>query len=148
MRKIYCVLRSSNASYGITYRDMIDEWTGRDDMGNINIEDLQPGMVLSGDVKDRSGLMILASGTEIADKHIKIFKSWGITEADVGGIEQDDLTTAVTARIDPALRQAAEIEADHLFRHNQRNHPVVDRLYHLFILRHARRHSGNDEHVS
>ncbi len=117
-------------------------------MGNINIEDLQPGMKLSRDVKDRSGMVVLASGTEIADKHIKIFKSWGITEADVEGIEQDDLTTAFTARIDPALRQAAETEADHLFRHNQRNHPVVDRLYHLFILRHVQRQSRNDDHVS
>lgn len=117
-------------------------------MGKINIEDLQPGMVLSGDVKDRSGTVILASGKEIADQHIHIFKSWGITGADVEGIDQDDLTTAVAARIDPALRQAAETEANDLFRHNHRNHPVVNRLYHLFVVRHVQRHSGNDDHVS
>ena len=84
---------------------------------------------------------------EIGGNHIKIFKSWGITEADVAGIDQEDLTTAVTLRVDPALRQAAGTEADHLYRYNQRNHPIADRLDHLFILRHVRQHSGNDEPV-
>lgn len=108
-------------------------------MGNINIEDLQPGMVLSTDVKDHSGRVILSAGAEIIEKHLRIFKSWGITEADVKGIEQDDLTTVASARIDPALLAAAEAEADELFRFNRRNHPVVERLYHLFITRHVQR---------
>lgn len=106
-------------------------------MGIINIEDVEADMVLARDVKDRSGTIILAAGAEIKAKHIRIFKSWGITEADVKGVEQEDLTTAATARIDPALLKEVETEADDLFRHNDRNHPAVDRLYHLFIRRHA-----------
>ncbi len=69
-------------------------------MGIINIEDVEAGMVLAGDVKDRSGTIILAA------------------------------------------------EADDLFRHNDRNHPAIDRLYHLFVRRHARLRSGDDQNGS
>ncbi len=106
-------------------------------MGIINIEDLEAGMLLAGDVKDRSGTVVLAAGADVKAKHIRIFKAWGITEADVKGVEQEDLTTAATVRIDPALFREVETEADDLFRHNDRNHPAVDRLYHLFVRRHA-----------
>lgn len=80
-------------------------------MGKIALEDLQPGMVLARDVKDFSGRMILSTGMEITGKHLGIFRAWGITEADVAGVEQEDLATAATARIDPVLRRRAEAEA-------------------------------------
>lgn len=48
-------------------------------MGNINIEDLQPGLVLSGDVKDRSGTVILASGTPPLPRHGQILQRCEIT---------------------------------------------------------------------
>jgi len=116
-------------------------------MGKIALEDLQPGMVLARDVKDFSGRVILSTGMEITGKHLGIFRAWGITEADVAGVEQEDLATAVTARIDPELRRRAEAEADTLFRHCPRNNPVMDRLYHLFVLRKVRQLSREESHA-
>ena len=40
-------------------------------------------MVLTGDAKDLIGLVLLKSGAKITEKHLKTFKSWGMTGAAV-----------------------------------------------------------------
>ena len=52
-------------------------------MAIIPIDLLEAGMVLKADVRDRSGRLILPSGAELAEKQIRIFRTWGVTEADI-----------------------------------------------------------------
>ncbi|NIR49773.1 MAG: hypothetical protein GWN61_23425 [candidate division Zixibacteria bacterium] len=49
-------------------------------MKTLRLEEVSPGMVLARDVKGRFGRGILATGNIITEKHIFIFKSWGVTE--------------------------------------------------------------------
>ena len=54
-------------------------------MGLVGIEDLKPGMILEHSVKNNQGVLLLEAGVKISKKNIRIFKSWGVTEATVKG---------------------------------------------------------------
>jgi len=54
-------------------------------MGLVGVEDLKPGMILEHSVRNNQGVLLLETGARITKKNIRIFKSWGVTEATVKG---------------------------------------------------------------
>lgn len=117
-------------------------------MGIINLKDMQPGMILDADVKDYNGRVMLSAGSKLTENHLKIFTMWGITEADIRGIEKEDVAVKAVAQIDPLLLQEAEAQGRELFRHTDPEHPFIKELLRLFTLRMVRRKSEGDNHVS
>jgi hypothetical protein len=108
-------------------------------MGNIGLTDVQPGMVLRGDVVATGDRLLLKAGTELTGDHIRIFWMWGVVEIDVEGICQEDLTAKAAAELAPSDLAAVEARVQALFRHNDRRHPVIDDLVRLTRLRLIRR---------
>jgi len=104
-------------------------------VGTINIENIEPGMVLAGDAKARNGRVLLRAGKTITEKHIETFKAWGVTEADVEGITKEDLAASAAAQADPKLFEKAERMTRARFRHTDPNHPFVDELQRLCTFR-------------
>lgn len=51
----------------------------------VTLENIEPGMVLAANLVDKSGRLLLGKGVEIQDKHILIFRTWGIIEANILG---------------------------------------------------------------
>jgi hypothetical protein len=107
-------------------------------MGTVNISGLEPGMVITVDVKDRLGRVLLGAGKEITDRHIRLFKMWGVTEAEVQGVEQDDVAARTAATFDPEQVQAAEQMTRELFEHAGQDHPAIKELARLATLRRMR----------
>jgi hypothetical protein len=107
-------------------------------MGTVNISGLEPGMVITVDVKDRLGRVLLGAGKEITEKHIRLFKMWGVTEAEVKGVAQDDVAAREAAAFDPEQVQAAEQMTRDLFVHAGQEHPAMKELARLAILRRMR----------
>jgi hypothetical protein len=105
------------------------------EMGIINLEDIRPGMILGCDLKDRGGRVLLSAAIEITEKHLRIFKMWGITEADIQGVEKEEIISKATEEIDPALLHGAEAQAGHFFLHTDRQHPFMHELFRLVTLR-------------
>ena len=68
-------------------------------MGKVNLENLKPGMILAAKVTERGGRVLLGAGMELTEKHISIFRKWGITEADVQNISQEEAAATVTAQL-------------------------------------------------
>jgi hypothetical protein len=99
-------------------------------MGILTLDRLAAGMKLAADVKDRTGRVILAAGSEVNEKHLRIFRMWGISQADVQGMEQHPATMAPPAA-DADILQEAELRVRELFRHAERSHPAVEELYRL-----------------
>lgn len=95
-------------------------------------------MVLAGDAKDLNGRVLMKSGAKITEKHIKILKSWGITEADVQKATKRDIEDADSKDLDPELLEKAETEVTRFFSHADRSHPAVKELFYLCILRKAK----------
>ena len=54
-------------------------------MIHVDIEDLEPGMILERPVRNSQGVLLLQAGTRITKKSIRIFKSWGVTGVTIKG---------------------------------------------------------------
>ncbi len=77
-------------------------------VGRIKASDLAPGMVLAGDLYSRQGRMLLPQGAVIEDKHLRILKIWGVTEAEVAGLAADASPPAPFLDISPEAFQLAD----------------------------------------
>lgn len=92
-------------------------------------------MVLASDVHDRSGRMLLGAGAELTQKHLVIFRTWGVLEADIAGLGDDEAAEQIPADVDPQELVAAELALAPLFRQTNREHPAIVELMRLAALR-------------
>jgi hypothetical protein len=104
-------------------------------VGLINLEDLQVGMVLAADAAARNGRVLLRAGTTITEKHLHIFRAWGVTEADVEGVTRQDVVAEAQAQIDPQALERAQSLVRERFRHANAAHPFMAELRRLCLLR-------------
>jgi hypothetical protein len=106
-------------------------------LGKLLTDNLLPGMILGADVRDRSGRLLLGSGTELSERHLFILRTWGVVEVEIAGAEEevDDQNSAET--IDPSLWAAIERKIAPLFTHADINHPAIKELMRMRILREA-----------
>lgn len=103
---------------------------------------MEPGLTLQSDVKDRSGRMLLRSGAVIEPKHLKIFRTWGITEVEVtgsGGTDTSEVKQDPLKQLDKNLLEAATQQAEKLFYHCDCSHPAISALFNQAVLRLAMR---------
>ncbi len=108
----------------------------------VTTDNLTPGMVLAGDVNALTGRLLLGAGAELTDKHIYVFRTWGVVEADIAGMQDSDDSPASINMIAPEIWKKAEAEIMPLFRHADLSHPGMQELLQLGILRkvqHVRR---------
>ena len=102
-------------------------------MGMIPIDDLTPGMVLAADVHDRSGRLLLGSDAELTAKHIHVFRTWGIIEVKIAGIEEDAGGPVFPAEVSPEQVKEAEAVITKRFKHADLTNPAVKELYNLCV---------------
>ncbi len=98
-------------------------------------------MVLSADVKDRGGRMLLKSGVELTEKHLKVFKTWGISRVEIEG---EECVTSLQEVIDahPELKLEAESAVKEPFMHVDIEHPFFSELIELWIERRVKRRAA------
>jgi len=104
-------------------------------VGKVAVENIETGMVLAGDVYDRSGRMLLGAGAELTQKHLVIFRTWGVLEADIVGQGNDETADQIPADVDPLDLAAAEGALAPLFRHTNQSHPAIVELKRFAALR-------------
>jgi hypothetical protein len=78
-------------------------------MGRVSTGNLQPGMVIAGEVKTFKGQLLLPNGTVLTERHIEKLMAWGVSEADIEGHQEPSLQD-LQAQIEsaPALAMASE----------------------------------------
>jgi len=99
-------------------------------MGVLHINDLKEGMVLAEDVENRHGDILLPEGRPLTAKDILIFKTWGITEADVEGIDRDKVEKSEMESLSPSVIASIEKEVAELFPEVSDN-PVMEEIYRI-----------------
>lgn len=109
-------------------------------MPTLLTDDLAPGMVLSQDVKDRSGRLLVRTGTELTERSLKVLRTWGVVEVTVEEDEQTSQLDTVEhehplANTDPELVTRAMAHAEHIFRHVDMSHPAAAALASLVVER-------------
>ncbi len=98
-------------------------------MGIINLAEIKPGMVLADDLKHNNGRFLLSRGSKLTSKNIRIFKMWGVIEADIEGVTQNDVEENVISQIEPAIVEAAEKKVRKRFVHTNLKHPAISELF-------------------
>lgn len=106
-------------------------------MGVINLAELKPGMVLAEELRDRNGRFLLAKGTRLTLKYLRILKIWGVIEVNIEGISQKNVESNTGVQIDPAIIETAEKEIRKRFVHTDLDHPATRELFRLCTLRKA-----------
>lgn len=105
-------------------------------MAMLSIDNLEAGMVLAKDVLDRNGRMLLGAGAELTQKHLVTFRTWGVTEAAIEGIEEEEeALTPLPADVDPEALAAAEEQLLPLFSLAGTEHPAMRELLRLAALK-------------
>ncbi|MBW1850582.1 MAG: HDOD domain-containing protein [Deltaproteobacteria bacterium] len=101
-------------------------------MSIIHTDDLRDSMILSEDVRDINGRLLLQKGQKIKANHIRIIKKWGVTEINVVGTPADELKTA--SQTAPDKIEGIERETRRIFKHVDLNHPAIKELFRLSVL--------------
>ena len=126
-------------SYGVTENrtepSVRKEFYAGGCVGTVAVENIETGMVLASDVHDRSGRMLLGAGAELTQKHLVIFRTWGVLEADIVGHGSAEGADQIPADVDPLELVAAEQALSPLFRHANMAHPAIIELLRLAALR-------------
>ena len=86
---------------------------------SLQVSDVAPGMVLGKAVHNMSGVLLIPDGATLTEKHMGIFKKWGITELvidkNTGADALPELSTeemdAVIAGVDARFIHGYENEA-------------------------------------
>lgn len=113
-------------------------------MAILNLEDLKPGMVLASEAKHLSGRVLLAAGVELTEKHLKVFHTWGLTEADIEGVDIEQLVEQQNQALDPAIVMAAEKQTTARFCHTDQTCPAVAELFRLSVRYCAKQLAGKE----
>ena len=107
-------------------------------MGKVQTGSLHPGMILQEEVKDRTGRVLLGAGKELTERHIRMFKMWGVIETEIQGIDQEEIAAQESKAIDPMLLQEAEQQTRELFARAGVDHPAMKELARLITQRRLR----------
>lgn len=100
-------------------------------MSLMHTENLEKDMVLSEDVREINGRLLLKKGQKINDIHISIMKKWGVTEVYIF----DDPLTEETPQMEPENMQDQETEnsVKPLFKHVDLDYPPIKELFRLRV---------------
>jgi len=95
-------------------------------------------MVVSCNVCDRSGRMLLPAGCTLTERHFAILRMWGVLEAEVEcDAEADGAPLPPGEDLPAEALAAARAEVEDHFRHNDPGHPAVKELMRICIVRRA-----------
>lgn len=109
-------------------------------MISLNIQDIEPGMVLGAEVKDRTGRVLLSKGTTITEKHLSIFKMWGVVDATIENADKEKIEAKAVADLDPSALERAQQAIDRLFGFIElQEHPFIIELKRIGAIRIAQK---------
>lgn len=116
-------------------------------MALIYINDVKPEMILAADLKSPQGRLLLPKGTVLNKEHLRLCKIWGVYEAEIDNASSEvEDNSDKLKKIDQKIIDASEALADSRFLLANREHPVMQCLIKLFLMRVSQRmaQDGNE----
>ncbi len=110
-------------------------------MAIVLCSEAQPGMVLSADVKDRQGQVLITRGATLTEAHLRALKIRGVNAIHV--VDPTEEASKKTVLSPEDMSQARQ-QVEALFRLNaaHRGHPFIKTLHSQYLLRVTRHESG------
>jgi hypothetical protein len=100
-------------------------------MGELNINDIKEGMELAEDIVNFDGTILLKAGYIITEKHLRALWMWGITEANIRGVEMDNLEEPPLPSVSPEVIRGIDQDLTNLFQKTDLNNPIIAEIYRL-----------------
>jgi HD-like signal output (HDOD) protein len=100
-------------------------------MSVVHVNRIEEDMVLSKEVKDIKGRLLLKEGQKIQSNHIKVLKTWGITEVDIVGDACGE--EGPSSHLDAESVEKAREDTTLLFRNVDLGHPAIHELFQLAV---------------
>jgi hypothetical protein len=107
-------------------------------LGKVTLDNLAPKMIVGTDVRDRSGRLLLGSGTELTERHLYVLRTWGVVEVEINGIEENQPNIKSADTFAPELLESIEKEITPIFMYTDREHPAIKELIRMRIIREAK----------
>lgn len=108
-------------------------------MQRVSLNNVVPGMVLEDNVHDHSGRCLLQAGQAIEQKHIRIFKIWGVTEIWItDDADEDHSNKTLQQEIPQEFYDQAEAYILKKFQSNSLEDPFLKELFRLCVNRKAK----------
>ncbi len=106
-------------------------------MGMVKVSHLKPEMVVTSDVRDLNGRLLVAADTRLTEKHIRIIRIWGVVEAEIEDSSKADGVPLANEVMDPVIIRAAEATIRRRFRYNDLEHAAISELFRISSQREA-----------
>jgi len=108
-------------------------------MSTILLDDAEIGATLTSDVTDRQGRVLLKTGVELNEKHIRTLQTWGVLEIDIEGTGNQ---TQISDQYPQDWLDEADKLAQEHFQHCRLDHPVVEALLDYWKIRHLKQRNA------
>lgn len=109
----------------------------------VGVDDLEVGMILAEDVHDQQGRLLLPSGSELTERHLRAFQMWGILTVKVRGAGEEEPPELV---ISPEVLAAADAKVRERLRSHDLESPVIAEIFQFAVQREARLRAAGERH--
>jgi hypothetical protein len=106
----------------------------------VSVDDLEVGMVLAEDVHDQQGRLLLPSGSELTERHLRAFQMWGIISVKIRGNGEE----APEPVVSPEILAEADRRIRERFRLHDLEQPVIAEVFRFAVDREARLIAAGD----
>ncbi|HLP76275.1 MAG TPA: DUF3391 domain-containing protein [Candidatus Paceibacterota bacterium] len=104
-------------------------------MPKVKVEQLQPGMIVAGDVKNMDNMLLIPSGAALSERQIDILSAWGVTEIEVEATAETEVSSDPIESIAPEVLARAKEEIKALFWKPDETSPVYQQVFDLMLRR-------------
>lgn len=104
-------------------------------MPRVKLDAVTEGMLVAADVKNMDDMLLIPAGCELSARHIKILRTWGISEIQIDGEEKNSTTLL---KISPEVLQRLDAELRKLFWQFDAGSAAQQEIFKLALRRRAR----------
>lgn len=100
----------------------------------VRLADISQGMVLTADVRNRHGQVLLAAGTALDARQIRVLQTWGIASVQVAS---DGKGSGGRPKVPRSVIEQAAVTERKRFKHNDLGTSHIHAVYLLAVKRRA-----------
>ncbi len=99
----------------------------------LKLVDLKNGMELARIVKDRNGRSLILPNAVLSNKHIRVFKAWGISDVYIKGEGEDPVDEVEEKTMGFEEKSQVEKKLIEIFIHTDPRHPAIKELFQVCV---------------
>ncbi|MBI5896419.1 MAG: HDOD domain-containing protein [Desulfobacterales bacterium] len=113
------------------FGSLFNHFNGEWELLLVALDKLKDGVVLSEDVRDTNGRLLLTKGNPIDANQIRLLKIWGVPEVQIQ--ESDQAVESEKSEIDADSRLKIERTVQTICQHIDTGHPAINLIYNTAI---------------